>query len=78
MNERFKTFDYPSCYITKISIMTTKNKEEDKEKSQGTSKEKASFDQNGKGASEKYGQAGETPNESETEKGAGTTNENRK
>lgn len=58
--------------------MTTKNKEEDKEKSQGTSKEKASFDQNGKGASEKFGEAGDTPNESQKEDGAGTINKHRK
>ncbi|WP_316736866.1 hypothetical protein [Pedobacter aquatilis] len=43
-----------------------------KKKSSGTSKEKASFDQNGKGTSEKFGQAGETPNESGKE-GAGTS-----
>ena len=29
----------------------------------GTSKEKATFDQNGKGASDKFGEAGETSNE---------------
>ena len=58
--------------------MAAKEQEEEKGKTKGTSKEKASFDQNGKGASEKYGQAGETPNESETDEGAGTTNENRK
>ncbi|RYF24858.1 MAG: hypothetical protein EOO42_04920 [Flavobacteriales bacterium] len=61
-----------------MNDMAAKEQEEEKGKTKGTSKEKASFDQNGKGASEKYGQAGETPNESETEKGAGTTNENRK
>lgn len=49
-------------------------KSEDTEKT-GTSKEKASFDQNGQGASEKYGQAGDTPNESGKE-GAGTVNKN--
>ena len=58
--------------------MTTKDKEADKEKTAGTSKEKASFDQNGKGASEKFGQAGDTPNESQKEDGVGTTNKNRK
>lgn len=58
--------------------MATKEKDNDKGKTQGTSKEKASFDQNGKGASEKFGQAGDTPNESTDEEGAGTTNKNRK
>ena len=58
--------------------MTVKNKDEKKDKAKGTSKEKASFDQNGKGASEKFGQAGSTPNESENEEGVGTTNKNRK
>lgn len=58
--------------------MTTKNKEEGKDKDKGTSKEKASFDQNGKGASEKFGEAGSTPNESENKDGVGTTNKNRK
>ena len=51
------------------------NKNEDTKKT-GTSKEKASFDQNGEGASEKYGQAGDTPNESGKE-GAGTVNKNK-
>ena len=45
----------------------------DKSKTSGSSKEKASFDQNGKGASDKFGQAGSTPNESGSENGAGTT-----
>ncbi|WP_316844916.1 hypothetical protein [Pedobacter psychrodurus] len=56
--------------------MGTKEKENG-DKTKGTSKEKASFDQNGKGASEKYGQAGSTPNES-GESGAGTINKNKK
>ena len=33
-------------------------------KTAGNAKGKATFDQNGKGASPKYGQAGRTPNES--------------
>lgn len=56
---------------------TKKNKSEEQTKSSGTSKEKASFDQNGKGASEKYGQSGTTPNES-GEEGIGTTNKHKK
>lgn len=47
--------------------MVMKNKDQkDKStpKTSGTSKEKATFDQNGKGASDKFGEAGETPNES--------------
>jgi len=35
-----------------------------KTKTSGDAKGKASFDQNGEGASPKYGQAGEEPNES--------------
>jgi len=60
--------------------MKTKNEEnttENNSKSKGSSKEKASFDQNGKGASPKYGQSGSTPNES-GESGVGTTNKNKK
>jgi len=44
------------------------------EKNAGTAKEKASFDQNGKGASDKYGKAGSTPNESGSDNGPGTVN----
>lgn len=57
--------------------MATKEKENTSEKTSGTSKEKASFDQNGKGASEKYGQAGSTPNES-GEDGPGTKHQDKK
>ncbi|WP_231424175.1 hypothetical protein [Pedobacter sp. Leaf250] len=57
--------------------MATKEKDTEKGKTKGTSKEKASFDQNGKGASEKFGDAGSTPNESAKD-GVGTTNKNRK
>ncbi|WP_316831604.1 hypothetical protein [Pedobacter aquatilis] len=57
--------------------MKNDKKPDSQQKSSGTSKEKASFDQNGKGASEKYGQAGTTPNES-GEEGIGTTNKHRK
>lgn len=46
------------------------------EKSEGTAKEKASFDQNGAGASDKFGQSGTTHNES-GESGVGTRNKNR-
>lgn len=49
-----------------------KEKDNSKDKTKGTAKEKASFDQNGKGASEKYGAAGSTPNESADEDGIGT------
>mgnify|MGYP003576457091 CR=1 FL=1 len=52
--------------------MGTTEKDNTKPKTQGTSKEKASFDQNGKGASDKFGQAGSTPNESGEENGPGT------
>lgn len=58
--------------------MANDKKTDDKHKSSGTSKEKASFDQNGKGASDKYGQAGDMPNESGKEDGKGTTNKNTK
>lgn len=56
--------------------MATDQKKQNSEetKTKGTSKEKASFDQNGKGASEKFGQSGDTPNESGDENGAGTAN----
>lgn len=46
----------------------TTAKTNDKSKTSGDAKGKASFDQNGKGASPKYGQAGEDP--SKTEEGA--------
>jgi len=55
-------------------------KSKDKEntaKTTGTSKEKASFDQNGKGGSAKYGQSGSTPNESGAS-GNGTVDKNKK
>jgi len=52
------------------------NKRENKEKIKGTSKGKASFDQNGAGSSDKFGQAGSTHNES-GESGPGTKNKNR-
>ncbi|WP_157255462.1 hypothetical protein [Pedobacter sp. Leaf216] len=55
--------------------MKTKSKE-NTEKTKGTSKEKASFDQNGEGAAPKYGQSGSTPNES-GESGVGTTKKNK-
>jgi len=58
--------------------MAAKEKEEEKGKTKGTSKEKASFDQNGEGASEKYGQAGSTPNESGKAGGPGTTDKHKK
>ncbi len=56
--------------------MEKKNKGNEN-KTKGSSKEKASFDQNGKGASDKFGQAGSTPNESGTA-GAGTVNKDKK
>ena len=56
--------------------MANDKKADDKHKSSGTSKEKATFDQNGKGASDKYGQAGDMPNESGKDD-AGTTNKNK-
>jgi len=56
--------------------METKNKGNEN-KTKGSSKEKASFDQNGKGASDKFGQAGSTPNESGMA-GAGTVNKDKK
>jgi hypothetical protein len=52
------------------------NKLENKKNTKGTSKEKASFDQNGAGSSDKFGQAGSTHNES-GESGLGTKNKNR-
>ena len=58
--------------------MATKEKENTQGKTSGTSKEKASFDQIGKGASEKYGQAGSTPNESGEENGPGTKHQDKK
>ncbi|MNK69818.1 hypothetical protein D3C87_892170 [compost metagenome] len=59
--------------------MSTEKKDsigENKENAKGTSKEKASFDQNGAGSSDKFGQAGSTHNES-GESGLGTKNKNR-
>ncbi|MBC6110039.1 hypothetical protein ACFOG5_07280 [Pedobacter fastidiosus] len=47
-------------------------RDESNTKTSGTSKEKATFDQNGKGASDKFGKAGTTPNESGDEHGVGT------
>ncbi|WP_316805632.1 hypothetical protein [Pedobacter nototheniae] len=55
----------------------SKQKDNQEPKNSGSSKEKASFDQNGKGASEKFGEAGGTPNESGEENGAGTVKKNR-
>ncbi|MFD2286770.1 hypothetical protein GJU39_17655 [Pedobacter petrophilus] len=52
--------------------MSTKDKDNNEDQSKGTAKEKATFDQNGKGASDKYGAAGSTPNESADEDGTGT------
>ena len=52
--------------------MNTKDNNNTDNKTKGTAKEKATFDQNGKGASEKYGQSGDTPNESADENGIGT------
>lgn len=52
------------------------NAKKSKEKVKGTAKEKASFDQNGAGSSDKFGQAGSTHNES-GESGLGTKNKNR-
>lgn len=61
--------------------MENKNRAVPKDKAEtktsGNSKEKASFDQNGKGASDKFGQAGSTPNESGDENGVGTTNKHK-
>jgi len=72
-------FRYYKCTLKRGKFaMVNDKKTDDKHKSSGTSKEKASFDQNGKGASDKYGQAGDTPNESGKEDGVGTTNKNRK
>ncbi|MCX2576368.1 hypothetical protein [Pedobacter sandarakinus] len=54
------------------------NENEDKDKkTQGTSKGKASFDQNGKGAADKFGEAGDGKNEGGDDGGKGTTNKNR-
>lgn len=58
--------------------MSTKDKDNTSGKTKGTSKEKATFDQNGKGASEKYGQSGDTPNEAADENGTGTAKKNNK
>ncbi len=60
--------------------MGTKDNKKTAEKEQevkGSSKGKASFDQNGEGSSEKFGQAGSSPNES-GENGPGTVNKNKK
>ncbi len=46
-------------------------KKNTKNKNSGSSKEKATFDQNGKGSSDKFGKAGTTPNESGMENGKG-------
>ena len=72
-----KPFPFLMCSKIKKEVMESKkdNKSEDTKKA-GTSKEKASFDQNGQGASEKYGQAGDTPNESGKE-GPGTVNKSK-
>jgi len=43
---------------------TVKSKDKEQPKTSGDAKGKASFDQNGQGAAPKYGQAGDTPNES--------------
>jgi hypothetical protein len=43
---------------------TEKSKDNSQKKTSGDAKGKASFDQNGQGAAPKYGQAGDTPNES--------------
>lgn len=45
-------------------MMKKEKKETAAPKQSGDAKGKATFDQNGQGASPKYGQAGETPNES--------------
>ncbi|SDG99354.1 hypothetical protein SAMN05421827_11471 [Pedobacter terrae] len=60
-------------------MKTQENKKttEKEQEVKGSSKEKASFDQNGEGASEKFGQAGSSPNES-GENGPGTVNKNKK
>jgi hypothetical protein len=62
-----------------ITMKTKDNKKaaEKEQEEKGSSKEKASFDQNGKGASDKFGQAGSSPNES-GESGPGTVNKNKK
>jgi hypothetical protein len=44
--------------------LTEKSKDNTQKKTSGDAKGKASFDQNGQGAAPKYGQAGDTPNES--------------
>ncbi|WP_029276419.1 hypothetical protein [Pedobacter borealis] len=54
-----------------------KNTIEKEHKSKRSAKEKASFDQNGKGSSDKFGQAGSTPNES-GESGLGTVDKTKK
>ncbi|MEH3114284.1 hypothetical protein [Pedobacter terrae] len=60
--------------------METKNNKKEAKKEQkgkGNSKGKASFDQNGEGSSDKFGQAGSAPNES-GENGPGTIDKNKK
>ena len=48
-----------------MTMENTKKQDTKKDtKTSGDAKGKASFDQNGEGASPKYGQAGEQPNES--------------
>ncbi|UKT65787.1 hypothetical protein [Pedobacter mucosus] len=54
------------------------NKPEDNKEKKASSEEKATFDSNGKGESEKFGQAGSTPNESGEEDGVGTVNKDTK
>lgn len=44
--------------------MKKENEEKTNRETKGSSKEKASFDQNGEGASEKFGKAGSKANES--------------
>ncbi|WP_293788286.1 hypothetical protein [uncultured Pedobacter sp.] len=53
------------------------HQEKESQEEKGSSKGKASFDQNGAGASDKFGQAGSSPNES-GESGPGTINKNEK
>jgi hypothetical protein len=69
---------YNSTGYLKFHVMKNKEKAtENNDKTKGSSKGKASFDQNGKGSSPKFGQAGSTPNES-GESGIGTVNKNKK
>lgn len=57
--------------------MDTSKKQDINKNTKGSSKEKASFDQNGEGASDKFGQAGSVPNEAGEEDAPGTTNVNK-